>query len=222
MGTANGAAGLIERDPFAIACYPARVSNEVASEFVPGSRLTLEGWSELPEDAAGELVDGRLEDDEMTDYIHDVVVLFLAAALRGWVRPRGGLVGGSDVKLAIAQDRGRKADLSVYLPGAPRPPGRGLVRTPPSILIEVVSPRPRDARRDRVEKLDEYASFGVPWYWIVDPQLRSVEVFERGGDGRYVRALAAVSGRIDTIPGCADLVLDLDALWAEVDELEPG
>jgi Uma2 family endonuclease len=198
------------------------VPPDVARDLDAGPRLSLQAWAELPDDLEGELVDGRLVDDEMTDYIHDVVVLFLAGVLRQWVRPRGGLVGGSDVKLAVSEARGRKADLSVYLPGAPRPPGRGLVRVPPSIAIEVVSTRPSDARRDRVEKLDEYAAFGVQWYWIVDPQLRSVEVFERGADGRYVRALAAVSGRVDAVPGCDGLALDLDALWAEVDELEPG
>lgn len=201
------------------ACYAERVSTELAAELSPGSPLTLQAWSELGEDAEGELVDGVLVDDEMTDSIHEVVVGFLVAELRGWVRPRGGLVVSSEVKLAVSQTRGRKADVSVYLPGAPRPPARGLVRIPPSIVIEVVSSRPRDARRDRVEKLDEYAAFGVSWYWIVDPQLRSVEVFERSGDGRYVRALARVDGRVERVPGCVDLVLDLDALWAEVDEL---
>jgi Uma2 family endonuclease len=181
----------------------------------------LEAWADLPEDVEGELVDGSLTEDEMTDWIHDAVVLFLAGELRAWARPRGGFVGGSDVKFAVAQARGRKADLSVYLPGTRRPPARGVIRVPPGIMVEVVSPRPRDARRDRVEKLDEYARFGVRYYWVVDPQLRSMEVFELGDDGRYVRAIGALSGRLDNVPGCPQLVLDLDALWRELDELEP-
>jgi hypothetical protein len=36
---------------------------------------------------------------------------------------------------------------------------------------------------------------------------------------RYVRALARVDGRVEPVPGCAGLAIDLDALWAEADEL---
>jgi Uma2 family endonuclease len=88
----------------------------------------------------------------------------------------------------------------------------------PSIALEVVTDTPRDARRDRVEKPDEYARFGVRWYWIVDPMERTLEIFELGADGRYVRAMAAADGDV-TPPGCEGLVLPLDGLWAEIDRL---
>jgi hypothetical protein len=47
-----------------------------------------------------------------------------------------------------------------------------------------------------------------------------LEVLELGIDRRYVLALAVGEGST-AIPGCADLTLDLDALWAEVDRLGP-
>jgi Uma2 family endonuclease len=197
-----------------------RVTADPAAQLEPGATLSIAEWVELAEDVGGELVDGVLVEDEMTDWVHDAVVIYLATLLRTWARPRGGLVGGSEVKFQVSARRGRKADLSVYLPGAPRPPGRGVIATPPSIAIEVVSPRPRDARRDRVEKLEEYAAFGVRFYWVVDPQSRTLEIYERVEDGRYARAVSAAEGVVSTIPGCDGLTIDLDALWAEVDELE--
>ena len=40
-------------------------------------------------------------------------------------------------------------------------------------------------------------------------------------NGRYVHALGATSGVIEHVPGCEGLVLDLDALWEEVERLAP-
>jgi Uma2 family endonuclease len=72
--------------------------------------------------------------------------------------------------------------------------------------------------RDRVEKLKEYAQFGVRYYWLIDPRTRLFEILELGADGRYTIALSAFDGKVEA-PGCEGLTLDLDELWAEVDEL---
>jgi Uma2 family endonuclease len=181
--------------------------------------MTLEEWADLPEDEMGELVDGRLEEEEMPSFIHELVVIWLGHALRTWLAGKG-FVGGSGVKLAVAPRRGRMPDLVVYLPGGKRPAPRGLVRVPPDIAVEIVTPTPRDARRDRVVKLDEYAAFGVRFYWMVDPELESLEILELGADGRYVHALGATEEPARTVPGCPGLVLDLPALWAEIARLE--
>lgn len=122
------------------------------------------------------------------------------------------------LKLAVRPRTGRIPDVAVFFGGRKVEP-YGAVRTPPDVVIEIVSREPRNERRDRVEKPDDYAAFGVRWYWLVDPELRSFEIWELGADGRYARAFAALAGKMEPIPGCEGLSLDLDALWAKVDGL---
>lgn len=183
-----------------------------------GERLRLEEWVALPEDAVGELVDGRLTQEEVPDAIHELAVTWLTALFRTWLGQRGGFVFGSELKVILSSTRGRKPDVSVCFPGRPAPPRRGALRDPPDIVVEVVSPSTADERRDRVEKMDEYASFGVRFYWLVDPALGSVEIFELR-EGRFARAAAATVGELRDVPGCPGLTVDVDALWAELARL---
>ena len=180
--------------------------------------MTLAQWADMDEDEPGELVDGRLVEEEEVGALHDAIVAWLIGVLAHWLGPRG-LVLVSDTRFGVSPRRGRKPDAAVYLQGR-KPPAHGLVTTPPDIMIEVVSGRPKDARRDRVEKMNEYAAFGVRSYWIVDPALRSFEVFELDAKGRYVKVIGALDGMVESVPGCEGLSIDLDTLWALADRLE--
>lgn len=183
-----------------------------------GRLMTFEEWAAMDEDEPGELVDGRLEEEEVPDAIHEFVVAWLIRMLGNWLDTRG-FVFGSDAKYAVRPNRGRKPDVAVYLhPETRRPPGRGILRVPPDIVVEVVCPSPRDERRDRIEKMDEYASFGVSFYWILDPSLQSLEIFELT-EGRYGRAARATEGRLEEVPGCPGLQLNLDDIWSGIARL---
>jgi Uma2 family endonuclease len=45
----------------------------------------------------------------------------------------------------------------------------------PNLIVEILSPS--SAERDRVEKMDLYQRYGLPEYWIVDPDSQMVEVY---------------------------------------------
>lgn len=175
----------------------------------------------MDEDEPGELVNGRLEEEEASDSPHEVIVSALLYVLLTWARARGGRVLASETKYALSRRRGRKPDISMFLARDLKLPRRGATRHPPDLMVEVISPDPRHRRRDRIEKLREYAAFGVRYYWLVDPEARSLEILKLGEDGHYIHALDAAEGTIEA-PGFEGLTLDLDALWRELDEaIEP-
>jgi Uma2 family endonuclease len=179
--------------------------------------MTLEEWAALDDDIEGELVDGVLEEEEMPTHLHELVVTWLLVVLHQWARRRGGRVTGSETKIAVAAGRGRKPDVSVYVRGRQPALGDTIVKVAPHVVIEVTSPRPRDIRRDRIDKQVDYARAGARYYWILDPQLRTLEIFELGRNRRYSVARVASGGTI-RVPGCPGLALDLDALWREIDD----
>ncbi len=80
----------------------------------------------------------------------------------------------------------------------------------PDWACEVSSPS--TASRDRIVKMRIYHEAGVHWVWIVDPDARSIEVFER--DDTAWRRVAAVEG-IDVVrlPPFGALALKLAGLW---------
>jgi len=80
----------------------------------------------------------------------------------------------------------------------------------PALVIEVVS----DTRMDRVRKRDLYARFGVPEYWVVDPDADRIEVHRQDGSDAYPKPEIFEPGdtlSYDRIPG---LAIDLTTLFA--------
>jgi len=67
----------------------------------------------------------------------------------------------------------------------------------PDLLIELISPS--SVRRDRHDKRELYARFGVKEYWIGDPANRSLEILTLK-DGRYeLHCAAEEKGRLTSL-----------------------
>ncbi|MGQ0570061.1 MAG: Uma2 family endonuclease [Armatimonadota bacterium] len=81
----------------------------------------------------------------------------------------------------------------------------------PSLLVEILSPS--TAHIDRHAKLQLYASHGVPDYWIVDGEARSIEAYSLT-DARSTLAVRAVGDERLAAAPFADLEIPLAALWA--------
>jgi Uma2 family endonuclease len=67
----------------------------------------------------------------------------------------------------------------------------------PDLLVEIVSPS--SVRRDRYEKKELYARFGVKEYWIGDPANKTIEVLTLK-EGRYeLHSCAEEKGRLASL-----------------------
>jgi Uma2 family endonuclease len=69
------------------------------------------------------------------------------------------------------------------------------------------------ARTDRVIKMPIYAEQGVPWLWLLDPDLRTLEVF-RLQAGHWLLEGAWQEQELVQAPPFAEIVLPLGDLWA--------
>lgn len=79
----------------------------------------------------------------------------------------------------------------------------------PDLLIEIVSPS--SVRRDRYDKKDLYARFGVKEYWIGDPANQSLEILTLK-DGRYeLHCAAEIQGKLTSLV-LAGLEFDLSQI----------
>jgi Uma2 family endonuclease len=84
------------------------------------------------------------------------------------------------------------------------------IEGPPTLVVEILSPTTTVI--DRSTKLQLYARYGVPYYWIVDPEARTIEAYTLAAGGCQLAARA--SGRAPvSLPPFPDLALVPDSLW---------
>jgi Uma2 family endonuclease len=72
-------------------------------------------------------------------------------------------------------------------------------------------------KRDRGEKRLLYATYGVDHYWIVDPRVRSVEVFQRL-DRQWLALGYFTDAEKFSAPPFEAITIDLSFVWSDVDD----
>ncbi|HEX8237482.1 MAG TPA: Uma2 family endonuclease [Abditibacteriaceae bacterium] len=148
-----------------------------------------------------ELYDGELVEMTAPKLIHQELLLELATLLRTWSKEHNtGKVYVAPHDLYISERKFFEPDISFVrrerfaTERIEREDGACLV-APPDLIVEIISPS--TARRDRVDKLNAYAEFGVAHYWIVDPEDKTVLAYVLT-DGRYTVEAAL----------CAEAIVD--------------
>jgi Uma2 family endonuclease len=84
------------------------------------------------------------------------------------------------------------------------------IETPPDWICEVLSPS--NVAYDRVTKRELYATHGVPFYWLVDPEARTLEAL-RLREGVWVDAGAFDDTAVARVPPFEAIELEVGRLF---------
>lgn len=142
-------------------------------------RFTYHDYLLLPEGKRGEIIFGDLVMEPSPTYGHQLVLKNILKILDrhvGLLKLGIVLPGPLDVILSeedivtpdiLFVSRSRFSIIHRKIHGAP------------DLIVEVLSRR--DAARDRELKMKLYAKYGLPEYWVVDPEAKTVEVYSTVG-----------------------------------------
>ncbi|MBM2805522.1 MAG: hypothetical protein HW419_3415 [Deltaproteobacteria bacterium] len=81
----------------------------------------------------------------------------------------------------------------------------------PTLVVEILSPTTQQT--DRVTKAQLYARYGVPHYWLIDPDQHVLEAYERSGE-RYNLVTKAQDADVFTSSVFPGLSFQISDLWA--------
>ena len=184
---------------------------------------TLADLRAIWDEKAVELIDGEIVEKASPGFFHGNTQVSVSSIL--WTRfgGRGGGGGATSGWWFASEVDIRFDERDVFRPDVagwrrdrhPDAPAERPVRARPDWICEVLSSS--DKRRDQVLKLRAYHRHGVPHYWLLDPDEKTLTVYRWQADG-YVNALTAQAGeRVRAEPFDA-LEFPLGALFGEEPE----
>lgn len=179
---------------------------------------TYDDLLQLDDEKRYELHDGELFEMPGPSLFHQLLLLELASRLREWCeKERAARIFLAPFDMMVAPKRVYQPDLALvfrerYESGEriEREDGQCLL-APPDLIVEILSPG--TSRRDRVTKLNAYASFGVTRYWLLSPDERTLQAFALEG-GRYFLEAALTESDILQLPAFPNLQIALSDVFA--------
>jgi Uma2 family endonuclease len=156
------------------------------------ARATWDDLLRVPEHLVAEIVDGELVTSPRPRPSHAHVASGLGHFVGGpfhfgdgpggwWILVEPELHLGADILVPDLAGWRR-----ARLPILPDDPGIGVA---PDWVCEILSPSTH--RHDRFRKMPAYHAAGVAWAWLIDPALRTLEVYRNDPDGWLLKSTFA-------------------------------
>jgi Uma2 family endonuclease len=143
---------------------------------------------------------------------HSEIIDRLAARMWSQVDERLVKVKASQFGLVIRKSplTSRVPDLAVF-DAATIVEQDGYIHSAPQLVVEVLSPA--NTRREREEKIGDYARIGVPEVWVVSPEGRTVEILYLA-EG-YLRSAQVLREGVLTPKHFPGVQVEIARIWPE-------
>lgn len=161
-------------------------------------RWTYEEYYRLDDDQRYEVIGGNLLMVPAPDTWHQDWSGDLYSLLRPFVRKNKlGRVFYSPIDVVLDEENTVQPDI-VFVASA----NSGIIQRrgifgAPDLVVELISPS--SVRRDRHQKMDLYARFGVKEYWIGDPANKSLEILTLKNSRYELHCAADQKGKLTSL-----------------------
>lgn len=148
---------------------------------------TIEDYKKLPEGAPYQLIKGELIMTPAPKPIHQIILSNIFERLRAWTKAKDlGLVLPAPVDVFADKENAYQPDI-IFISKKQM----NLLKDDgfygvPDLVVEILSPS--SGYYDLREKFYVYEEKGVKEYWIVDYNLREIEIYENK-DGKFISYL---------------------------------
>jgi Uma2 family endonuclease len=184
---------------------------------VSTTKMTAQQFLRLGDDPPGvrlELVDGEVAVSPSPTPRHSHVVVNLIVVLGQYIQENELGELHHDVDTILDRFDVRRPDILYFSKDRTHLIGKKAMEGPPDLAIEVISPSSVEV--DREDKFEQYREAGVKFYWIIDPELKTIEAWEL----RRKRYAPIGRGQGNTpikLPPFPDLSIPLIRLWRKTD-----
>src|SRR5260370_19357312 len=146
-------------------------------------------------------------------YYHQVVCNRLGARLQAWSDQSKSGQASQAPGIVFAEDDDVAPDV-IWISNERLASALGLdgkLHSAPELVIEVLSPGPKNEQRDRESKLKLYSRRGVNEYWIVDWPKRRIRIYRRHQAQLEIVCTLYEQDTLDTpiMPGFSCCIVDL-------------
>ncbi|MFN3480770.1 MAG: Uma2 family endonuclease [Thermodesulfovibrionales bacterium] len=162
---------------------------------VKDKRLTIDYYKILPEGAPYQLIEGELVMTPAPNPRHQLISANIFEKIREFTKQLG-MTLYSPIDVYLGRENAYQPDIIFISKERQDIIQEDGIYGAPDLVIEILSPS--TARYDLREKFRVYERTGVKEYWIVDPDMKSVELYTNK-DGQFSLIFKAEEGEIESV-----------------------